>query len=89
MSEETTRKRAARRFDIRRIIGGLFAVYGVILTITGLLDGQAELAKAEGVRINLWTGLSMIAVGIAFIAWEHLRPYTPPQPPPEEPEDRP
>ncbi|GII60169.1 hypothetical protein Skr01_02540 [Sphaerisporangium krabiense] len=87
MSEETTRKRAARRFDIRRIIGGLFAVYGVILTITGLLDGQAELAKAEGVRINLWTGLSMIAVGIAFITWEHLRPYTPP--PPEDPDDRP
>ncbi|WP_220183339.1 hypothetical protein [Sphaerisporangium album] len=83
MSEETTRKRAARLFDIRRIIGGLFVVYGVILTITGLLDGQAEVAKAEGVRINLWTGLAMIVVGVVFVVWERLRPYDAPDASPE------
>ena len=46
-----------RLFDLRVLIAGLFSVYGVILIITGALDGKAALAKASGVRINLWTGI--------------------------------
>jgi hypothetical protein len=84
VSEETTRKRAARLFDIRRIIGGLFVVYGLILTVAGLLDGPAEVNKAEGVRINLWTGLAMIVIGAVFLLWERLRPYDAPDRSPSE-----
>ncbi|MBP2702604.1 hypothetical protein JOL79_02155 [Microbispora sp. RL4-1S] len=61
-------------FDIRRVIGGLFLVYGLILTATGLLDGSAALRKAEGIRINLWTGIGMLVIGGAFLLWERLRP---------------
>jgi hypothetical protein len=35
---------AARLFDIRRIIGGLFVVYGVIVTIAGITASDADLA---------------------------------------------
>lgn len=77
---------AARLFDIRRIIGGLFVLYGVIVTITGLTDDEAALAKAEGVNINLWTGLGMLLLGLFFLTWLKLRPTAPP-PPPESPED--
>ncbi|WP_214416702.1 hypothetical protein [Sphaerisporangium fuscum] len=86
--EDAARRRAARLFDIRRVIGGLFLVYGVILTVTGLLDGPSEVAKAEGVRINLWTGAAMIVVGALFLLWERLRPYEAPDPSSsEEPEE--
>lgn len=67
-------KRAADLFDLRRIIAGLFIVYGVILTIVGLLDSKAEVAKAAGLRINLIAGLGMLALGLFFVAWALLRP---------------
>ncbi|MFE6521514.1 hypothetical protein [Streptomyces sp. NPDC057794] len=77
---------AARLFDIRRIIGGLFVLYGVIVTIAGLTASDADIDKAEGVNINLWTGLGMLALGLFFLVWLKLRPTAPP-PPSVEPED--
>jgi xanthine/uracil/vitamin C permease (AzgA family) len=65
---------AANLFDLRRIIGGLFVLYGVVLTIVGLGDSDAEIEKAAGVHINLWAGLGMLALGSLFIAWALLRP---------------
>ncbi|CAM5455412.1 hypothetical protein [Streptomyces aurantiogriseus] len=72
---------AARIFDLRRIIGGLFVVYGVIVTITGLTDSDADIAKAQGININLWTGLGMLLLGIFFLVWLKLRPAAHPTPP--------
>lgn len=69
----------SRFFDLRMIIGALFFLYGVILTITGALDNSAELVKAEGVRINLWTGLVMLAIGLLFLTWALARPDKPDQ----------
>ncbi|MFD5632353.1 MULTISPECIES: hypothetical protein [unclassified Streptomyces] len=69
---------AASLFDIRRIIGGLFVVYGVIVTIAGISPSDADLKKAEGVNINLWTGLAMLALGLFFLIWLKLRPTVPP-----------
>jgi len=63
-------------FDLRTIIGGLFLVYGVYLTIRGIIDSQAAIDKAAGVRINLWTGLFALALGGGFMTWALLRPLT-------------
>ncbi|MEU6476038.1 hypothetical protein ABZ858_03935 [Streptomyces sp. NPDC047017] len=71
---------AARIFDLRRIIGGLFVLYGVIVTITGITDSQAAIDKAQGVNINLWTGIGMLALGVFFLVWLKLRPAAPPAP---------
>lgn len=71
---------AARLFDIRRIIGGLFTLYGVIVTTAGLFASDADLEKAEGVNINLWTGLAMFVLGVFFLVWLRLRPTVPPTP---------
>ncbi|MDX6726253.1 MAG: hypothetical protein QOK49_1058, partial [Baekduia sp.] len=65
---------AANLFDLRRIIGGLFLLYGLILTITGLGDSQAEVTKAAGVHVNLYAGLGMLLLGAFFVAWALLRP---------------
>jgi hypothetical protein len=67
-------ERAANLFDLRRIIGGVFVLYGVVLTVVGLTDGQAELHKAAGLRINLIAGLGMLALGIIFLIWAFTRP---------------
>jgi xanthine/uracil/vitamin C permease (AzgA family) len=78
--DEAALKKAANRFDLRRIIGGLFVVYGVIVTIAGITASDADLAKAGGVNINLWTGLGMLALGLFFLAWLWLRPLPAPVP---------
>ena len=75
---------AARIFDLRRIIGGLFVVYGVIVMIAGITDDQAAIDKAQGVNINLWTGIAMLVLGVFFLVWLKLRPTPPPAPPAEE-----
>jgi hypothetical protein len=67
---------AANLFDLRRIIGGLFVLYGVILTVVGMGDSEAEIAKAAGVHINLFAGLGMLALGGLFLAWSFLRPLS-------------
>ena len=74
---------AARLFDVRRIIGGLFVVYGVIVTVAGILASDEDLKKAQDININLWTGLGMLALGIFFLVWLKVSPTIPP-PPPEE-----
>ncbi|MFE9096605.1 hypothetical protein [Streptomyces sp. NPDC007264] len=84
---------AARLFDIRRIIGGLFVLYGVIVMIAGFTASDAAIRKAEGVNINLWTGLGMLLLGLFFLAWLKLRPTVPPPsdalPEDERPDERP
>jgi hypothetical protein len=78
--DEAAAARAANRFDIRRIIGGLFCLYGVILIVTGILGDHAVKTKADGVNINLWTGLAMLAFGVFMIGWALLRPVVPEPP---------
>lgn len=65
---------SSRLFDLRELIAGIFIVFGILLIVVGLLDGQAELAKASGVRINLWTGIGMVVLGIVFVVWRVWRP---------------
>ncbi|PZT69316.1 hypothetical protein DN402_20480 [Streptomyces sp. SW4] len=84
---ETKSATAAKLFDIRRIIGGLFVIYGVIVTIAGITASDADIEKAEGVNINLWTGLGMLVLGLLFLLWLKLRPTAPPPPAPV-PEER-
>lgn len=72
-------KKTVGVFDIRFIIGGLIGLYGVILTFLGLFNASdEELARGDGLNINLWAGLGMLVVGAAFILWARLRPVVVP-----------
>ncbi|MFI1994289.1 hypothetical protein [Actinoplanes sp. NPDC020271] len=75
-------------FDLRAVIGGMFTLYGVIVTIIGLFDTPAEIDKAQGVRINLWMGLVMLALGLLMLLWLRLNPPKPVETPAEEASDR-
>ncbi|MDX3074881.1 hypothetical protein [Streptomyces sp. MI02-7b] len=74
---------AARLFDVRRVIGGLFVVYGVLVTIAGITASDADITKAQGININLWAGIGMLVLGLAFLLWMRLSP--PPPPPSPDP----
>ena len=75
--DEVEKARAANRFDIRRIIGGLFALYGVILVIAGAVGSHTVKHKAAGINIDLWTGIAMLVFAAVMIAWALLRPVVP------------
>src|SRR5262245_26380997 len=71
---ESRAERAANLFDLRRIIGGLFTVWGVLLVILGATDSDAEIAKAAGININLLAGIFMLVFGVAMLLWAFTRP---------------
>jgi hypothetical protein len=73
MSTTTERKRTAGALDIRNVIGGLLGVYGVILTLMGLL-GDKEGDKTGDVNANLWAGIVLLVIAAAFLTWAWLRP---------------
>ena len=79
---ETPQSAAARLFDLRVLIGGLFVLYGIMLTVAGFFTTPEELAKASNININLWMGIGMLIIGVFFTTWWRLRPLRrdPPQP---------
>jgi hypothetical protein len=78
--EEIEATKAANRFDIRRLIGGLFVLYGLILTVVGIVGSSQVKHKAAGININLWTGIGMLIFGAVMIFWALTRPVAPEPP---------
>jgi hypothetical protein len=70
----TPQSAAAKLFDLRVLIGGLFTFYGVVLIIAGIFASPAEIQKAAGININLWMGIGMLIVGLLFLLWWRLKP---------------
>jgi hypothetical protein len=71
---------ASRLFDLRLMIGALFVVYGVLLTIYSFFDSKAEITKSAGIHLNLWLGLAMLVVGVIFFVWARVQPQKRPEP---------
>ena len=70
-----TRKHTAGAYDVRTVIAGLIGLYGTVLTIMGLVgDNADDKAKTGDWNANLWSGIVMIVVAVAFALWLKLRP---------------
>jgi hypothetical protein len=54
-------------FDLRVPIGGLFTVYGVLLSLYGLLGDKAQYARSLGVNVNLSWGLVLLVFGLVML----------------------
>jgi hypothetical protein len=80
---EAPQSAASRLFDLRSLIGGLFVLYGIMLTVAGFSTSHKELTKAANININLWMGIGMLIVGVIFLAWWRLNPVRPAEPPPD------
>jgi drug/metabolite transporter (DMT)-like permease len=75
MTDDPDREtKAANLFDLRRVIGALLCVYGVMLTIAGITDSDAAVEQAAGLRINLIAGIGLLVLGGLFLVWGFLRP---------------
>ena len=73
LSEEEV-ERATSLLDIRRIIGSVLGIYGVLLIGAGLFGSDADKDKAAGVNINLWVGLALVVASALFWLWASTRP---------------
>jgi hypothetical protein len=68
-------ERAANLFDVRRIIGGLFCLYGLLLLILGLFfASDADISQGQGINVNLWVGIGMLIFGGLMLTWAITRP---------------
>jgi xanthine/uracil/vitamin C permease (AzgA family) len=83
-SSDTPQSAASKLFDLRLLIGGLFTLYGVLLTIYGFFTSDAEIQKAAGINMNLWLGIGMLILGLLFLLWIRLAPLVPPEPNPTD-----
>lgn len=73
-TSSTTSRHSAGLFDIRNIIGLLMLLYGLVLLVMSFTVSAADRAKANGVNLNLWTGLGLLATGVVLVGWARLRP---------------
>ncbi len=75
--EEARNWRLAKLFDLRSFIGSLFVIFGILITIAGLRASKAAIKQAAGINLGLWVGLTMLAMGLIFLAWVVLKPPAP------------
>lgn len=88
MSDDKPRSgHTAGAFDVRTVIALLFAIYGAVLVVVGLVEPQAQVEKTAGMNINLWSGAAMLIFAAAFFAWAWLRPVVVPDEPQEQEQD--
>ena len=74
-ADPSTRKHTAGAYDVRTVISGLIGFYGIVLTIMGLVaNDSAAAAKTGDWNANLWSGIVMIIIALAFAIWLKVRP---------------
>ena len=65
-------------FDLRTVIGVLFAVYGVVCLVYGLVSyTDVDRERTGSINLNLWAGIGMLVIAAIFLAWSVLRPVRP------------
>ncbi len=86
---DKTSSGAAALFDLRTVIAILFAFYGIVLTIMGIISPSAQdNAKSAGIDLNLWVGIAMLILAALFVVWARTKPLNAGAPPAEV-DDRP
>ena len=57
------------KLDLRYPIGLLFSVFGIILTVYGIVSDKTIYAKSLGMDVNLWWGLVCLAFGLTMLSY--------------------
>ncbi len=74
-----TGTRKAGAFDIRTFIAMLIGIYGVVLIVTGIIGSNTN--RDGHTSVNLWAGVAMAVVAVAFQVWAKKRPVVVPDEP--------
>lgn len=56
------------KLDLRLPLGLMFAIFGVMLTVYGIVSDRAIYARSLGIDVNLWWGIVLLIFGIAMLA---------------------
>ena len=72
--DESNAELLAKLFDLRTFTGGLFLIFGAIVTVVGIGASDADIRKAAGINLSLILGLVMLVMGAFFIIWMLMRP---------------
>jgi hypothetical protein len=56
------------KLDLRYPIGLLFSVFGLILTIYGMVSDKAIYQRSLGINVNLYWGIELLAFGLVMLA---------------------
>lgn len=56
------------RLDLRLPLGLMFAIFGIMLTIYGIVSDRAIYARSLGIDVNLWWGIVLLIFGVAMLA---------------------
>lgn len=55
------------KLDLRLPIGLMFTIFGAMLTVYGLVSGEAIYQRSLGINVNLWWGLVLAAFGLVML----------------------
>ncbi|HEV8599004.1 MAG TPA: hypothetical protein VGQ69_06560 [Gemmatimonadales bacterium] len=55
--------------DLRLPIGLMFSLFGVMLTLYGLLSDAAIYDRSLGINVNLWWGLVLLVFGLVMLGF--------------------
>ena len=53
--------------DLRLPIGLMFSLFGVLLTLFGLLSDRGIYDRSLGINVNLWWGLVLLGCGLVML----------------------
>ena len=70
----TTPPKHARLLDLRFVIAAMFAIFGVLVTLSGFTASNEDIDQAAGINISLWTGLGMLLLSGGFTVWVVMAP---------------
>jgi len=67
------------QLDLRIPIGGMFAIFGAILIVYGLVSDPAMYERSLGINVNLWWGIVLLLFGLVmlWLAYRASKPKTP------------
>jgi hypothetical protein len=57
------------KLDLRLPIGLMFMIFGVMLTLYGLVADPAIYGRSLGININLWWGLALLVFGLVMLGF--------------------
>ena len=56
------------KLDLRYPIGLLFSVFGLILTVYGIVSDKSIYQRSLGIDVNLYWGIVLLAFGLGMLA---------------------
>jgi hypothetical protein len=57
------------KLDLRLPIGLMFTIFGVLLSLYGLVSDRAIYARSLGINVNLWWGLVLLVFGLVMLGF--------------------